>query len=209
MIQTQNIQFQYNSDTTFVFPDILCRSGETLLITGKSGSGKTTLLHLLSGLLQPQSGEIKIGDQSIQDLNIRKQDAFRGKEIGLVLQQSYFIESLSVIDNIVLASWLVSKTKAYDKAIELLTFLQISDLKDKMPSQLSVGQQQRVSIARALMNEPKVILADEPTSALDDENTLLVSELLKDVAQKYKAALLIVTHDSRLKSVFTHQIELT
>ncbi len=209
MIQTQNIQFQYNSDSTFVFPDILCSPGETLLITGKSGSGKTTLLHLLSGLLLPKSGSITIGNTALEQLTSRQKDAYRGKHIGLILQQSYFVSSLTVLDNILLASWIASKNKAYDKAIELLQFLQISDLKDKLPNQLSVGQQQRVSIARALMNEPKVILADEPTSALDDENAELVAQLLIQVAQKYHASLLIVTHDSRLKNQIPNQIELT
>lgn len=208
MITTQNLQFSYNSKQNFSFPDLKCESGNTLLITGNSGKGKTTLLHLLGGLLTPTSGNIQIEQTEISKLSPSKLDAFRGKNIGMVLQKSYFVEALSVLDNVVLASWLATGKKAKEKAIQLLTQLDLENQMYKLPAQLSIGQQQRVNIARALINNPKVILADEPTSSLDDENAQIVAELLSNLASEHKAALIIVTHDQRLKSKFTNAINL-
>jgi putative ABC transport system ATP-binding protein len=124
------------------------------------------------------------------------------------LQKAYFIASLSVLENIELASWLTDKTKKKEKAKELLLLLGLQKFASQLPSQLSVGQQQRVSIARALINEPKLLLADEPTSSLDDENAKIVADLLADLSQKYNAALIVVTHDQRLKERFKTTIEL-
>lgn len=208
MITVQNLAFSYNSSTAFRFPDFTCNSGEALLITGNSGKGKTTLLHLLGGLLRPEAGEIKIEQSDITKLSNSELDRFRGRHIGLVLQQSHFIASLSVLENVVLASWLATGKKAVEKAKELLKTLNLEDQMHKKPSELSIGQQQRVSIARALINEPKVLLADEPTSSLDDDNARKVSELLEKLAKQYNAALLIVTHDQRLKEKFSNQIHL-
>ena len=208
MIQTQNLSFSYNKEIQFSFPNIFCNAQETLLITGGSGKGKTTLLHLLGGLLKPTSGNITINEAEINGLSNSKLDAFRGKNIGFVLQQNYFVSSLSVLDNIVMASWFSNQKKEVEKAKKLLEMLDLSSQMHKLPSQLSVGQQQRVSIARALINEPKVVLADEPTSSLDDENALKVADLLSHLASNYKAALIIVTHDQRLKDRFINQISL-
>ena len=209
MIHTKNVVFTYPKGETFQFPDLNCQPSETLLITGNSGKGKTTYLHLLAGLLLPSSGEIVIENTNTHLLSSKKLDQFRGKNIGLVLQQSHFIASFTVLENIVLASWLASKKEAKSKAIDLLKQLDLESHLHKLPSQLSVGQQQRVSIARALINNPKVVLADEPTSSLDDQNALIVSDLLQNLTKKYNAALLIVTHDSRLKAKFSNQILLS
>lgn len=208
MIQTKNLLFQYNEKTQFKFPDLQCNAGETLLITGMSGTGKTTLLHLLGGLLQPNSGEIFINEKNICTLSSKKLDHFRGQNIGLILQKAHFISALTVAENIELASWLTNKTKKKEKTKELLSFLGLESFASKLPNQLSVGQQQRVSIARALINEPKLLLADEPTSSLDDVNTKIVGDLLAELSQKYKAALIIVTHDQRLKERFKNAVAL-
>lgn len=209
MISSNNVRFSYGKATVFNFPDITVQQGDTLLITGGSGTGKTTLLHLLGGLLKPKSGEIHIGKTDIARLSSKKLDHFRGKNIGLVLQQSYFVESLTVEENVVLASWLATGNKAVEKAQLLLEQLRLSKHIHKMPSQLSIGQQQRVSIARALINEPKLLLADEPTSSLDDENAFTVAAMLSELAGQYGAALVIVTHDQRLKDRFANQITLS
>lgn len=207
-MKTTNLSFSYNNQANFDFPNLVCNASETLLITGNSGKGKTTLLHLLAGLLLPKTGEIIIDETNICKLSDKKLDAFRGKNIGLILQQSHFIASLNVLENIVLASWLATGKKATDKAKKLLVELDLQNQMYKLPSQLSIGQQQRVSIARALINEPKLLLADEPTSSLDDENARIVAHLLQKLAKEYNAALVIVTHDQRLKEKFTNQINL-
>lgn len=209
MISTKNLRFSYAQGTDFNFPDITAPAGQSLLITGGSGKGKTTLLHLLGGLLRPQSGEVVVGDTNISSLSEKKLDHFRGRNIGLVLQQSYFVASLNVLENVVLASWLATGKQAIEKASQLLEQLDLKEHLHKMPSQLSVGQQQRVSIARALINEPKLLLADEPTSSLDDENAFKVADMLNSLAQQYGTTLIIVTHDQRLKNRFPNQITLS
>lgn len=208
MIQTESLSFSYNSNTVFSFPNIKNNVSEALLITGNSGKGKTTLLHLLGGLLRPSSGTISIEETAISSLSEKELDRFRGKNIGLVLQQSHFVASLNVLENVVLASWLAKGKKATEKAIALLKELDLEDQMYKLPSNLSVGQQQRVSIARALINEPKLLLADEPTSSLDDENAFKVADLLAKLSKEYKASLIIVTHDQRLKDKFPNQLNL-
>lgn len=207
MITTKNVRFSY-PNLDFVFPDIACNSSETLLITGKSGKGKTTFLHILSGIIRPNSGEVIIDNTNIVNLSNKELDTFRGKHIGLVLQESHFIASLSVLENVVLSSWLSDKSKKEEKAKQILTQLGLENHFHKNTSQLSVGQKQRVSIARALINEPKVLLADEPTSSLDDENTKIVADLLSNLSKQYNAALLIVTHDQRLKDKFNKVVDL-
>ena len=206
MISTKNITFSYNKEQSFIFPDLFCQAGSTILVTGNSGKGKTTYLHILAGLLQPNSGEIVIDNKEITHLKGSKADKFRGKNIGVVFQKSHFIASLSVLENLEMASWLATGKKHKVRAKELLQKLDIAEQAHKLPSELSVGQQQRVSIARALMNEPKVLLADEPTSSLDDKNADNVIELLETLSKEFKTALIIVTHDNRIKEKFTNQI---
>jgi len=208
MIKTKDLAFSYQGKVNFNFPDIQIENGETLLITGGSGKGKTTLLHLLGGLLRPKKGSILIDETSIATLSDKKLDQFRGKNIGLVLQQSHFVEAFSVLENISMASWLATGKKSEEKAKSLLKQLDLEDQMHKLTSQLSIGQQQRVSIARALINEPKLLLADEPTSSLDDENAFKVADLLSSLSKEYKASLIIVTHDQRLKDRFSNQISL-
>ena len=208
MISTKNLRFSYSKDQEFIFPDLYCEAGSTLLITGDSGKGKTTYLHILAGLLHPKAGEIIIDNTDLVSLSEKKTDRYRGKNIGVVFQKSYFIAALTVLENLQMASWLATGKKHTKRAKRLLEQLGIENQAEKLPSQLSIGQQQRVSIARALMNEPKVLLADEPTSSLDDKNAEKVIDLLTSLSKEYKAALLIVTHDSRIKEKFINKITL-
>jgi putative ABC transport system ATP-binding protein len=208
MITTKNIKFSYLKEQEFNFPDLYCEAGNTILITGDSGKGKTTYLHILAGLLKPSKGTISIDATELTTLSEKETDVFRGKNIGVVFQKSYFIAALTVIENLEMASWLATGEKHTKRAHKLLEQLDIQNQASKLPSQLSIGQQQRVSIARALMNEPKVLLADEPTSSLDDKNAEKVIDLLTSLSKEYKAALLIVTHDSRIKEKFINKITL-
>jgi putative ABC transport system ATP-binding protein len=209
MIAVKNLTFAYNQNSPLKFPDFSCNASETLLITGNSGVGKTTLLHLLAGMLRPLSGEILFDGNDISLLPNRVLDKFRGENIGVILQQNHFVESLSVLENVILASWLANGKKKTEEVKAILEHLDLANHFYKLPSQLSVGQQQRVSIARALINKPKLILADEPTSSLDDNNTQKVASLLENLAKEYQTSLVIVTHDSRLKDRFKNQISLS
>ena len=208
MISTSNITFSYNKDQTFHMPDLYCEAGNTILITGDSGKGKTTYLHILGGLLKPNTGAIEIDKENMLALSEKKLDKFRGKNIGIVFQKAHFVSALTVLENLETASWLATGKKNSARAKKLLEQLDVVNQANKLPAQLSIGQQQRVSIARALMNEPKVLLADEPTSSLDDKNAEKVVELLTFLSKEYKAALVIVTHDSRIKEKFINKITL-
>jgi putative ABC transport system ATP-binding protein len=208
MISTNNLSFAYNKEDSMSFPDLTCTSGDVQLILGPSGSGKTTLLNLLAGLLVPSSGNVQIGETDINSLKGTKKDRFRGCNIGLVFQTAHFIRSLSVADNLRWTQKLAGLSIDDDRINNLLERLNILQYRNKKTDQLSVGEQQRVAIARALINQPKVILADEPTSALDDAHCREVIKLIQSEAKDAEAALLIVTHDTRLKDIVDKKIVL-
>ncbi len=210
MLQTKDLQFSYKDGKSPVlaFPDIQCETGEQWLLLGQSGSGKTTLLHLLAGLRTPTSGSVEINGTAIKGLSKKHLDQFRGQNIGVIFQQSHFVRSLSVQENLMLAQRLAGLKTDKTFIKEVLEHLNVDHKLNAPTNQLSVGEQQRVNIARALVNRPTVILADEPTSALDDVNTEQVIQLLQREAASANATLLIVTHDNRLKSIFDKQIRL-
>ena len=208
MIFTKDLSFQYNAKKVFNFPDFSCNANESLLITGNSGVGKTTLLHLLGGLLTPKTGLIDIDGIDISQLKNKSLDTFRGNHISIILQKSYFVNSLNVLENLELTSWLATNKKQTTFAKNILNDLGLSQFLTKKTYELSIGQQQRLSIARALINKPKVILADEPTASLDDENANIVLELLEKISKNQNAALVIVTHDNRLKEKITKNLVL-
>jgi putative ABC transport system ATP-binding protein len=208
MISATELSYRYPAGRQLFYPGISVEKGKALLILGKSGCGKSTLLHMLGGLLRPQSGSVRIHNQNIADLADNELDRFRGKYIGFVFQKSYFVQSLTVKDNILLAPYLAHKKPDQVQFKKLTESLGIERLLKKLPSTLSQGEQQRVTIARALINQPDLILADEPTSSLDDSNTETVAGLLMQLATQNNAALIIVTHDERLKKLLPDQIVL-
>lgn len=202
MIKTESVAYSYDRKVFLQFPDVVCTSGQHKLILGQSGSGKTTLLHLLAGLMPPTRGKIIVGDQDMNQLRGSALDDFRGRTIGLVFQVPHFVKALSVLDNLQLARHLSGLRPDRARALNLLDHLGLSYKAGQRPDSLSQGEKQRLAIARAVMNHPKVILADEPTSALDDTNCMQVVKLLEQEARREEAALLIVTHDNRLKEAF-------
>jgi ABC-type lipoprotein export system ATPase subunit len=206
MIRTSNLQYKYPGGKDLIFPDIQCSSNEILLILGTSGVGKTTLLHLLGGILSSQQGSIKIADTEMTKLSGTSADHFRGKNIGIVFQQNHFVDALTVIENVILAQTLAGNKTDKIAALHILTRLNIGEKANQSIKNLSQGEKQRVAIARALINQPKVILADEPTSALDDVNCSEVLNLLQEQAKAAGSALIVVTHDNRLKDKINHQI---
>ena len=208
MLLTKDLKFEYTPQVKFDFPDIACALGDSLVITGESGSGKTTLLHLLGGLIKPKSGKVILNETEYNILEGSSLDKYRGKHISIIFQKMHFISSISVLENILLAQWLGTEKKNKNHAMQILERLQIVDQKDKNIKQLSQGQQQRVAIARALINQPSLILADEPTSSLDNKNAEIVEKLLRESAQTMNAALVMVTHDMRMKQNAKNTIEL-
>lgn len=208
MLKTENLGYSYDGNTRLSFPDIHCRTGEHWLVLGQSGSGKTTLLHLLGGLLTTQTGTITIDDTTLNHLSTASIDQFRGRHIGIIFQTAHFVQSLSVGDNLALAQSLAGMKVDRSRIRELLERLSLGHKVNAQPSRLSVGEQQRAAIARAIVNQPSVILADEPTSALDDQNCAQVVQLLEEQAQLVNATLLVVTHDARLKEHIPHQISI-
>lgn len=208
MISTNNLSFSYSPSKQFSFPDITCNEKEALLILGKSGSGKTTFLHLLALLLRPESGKILINSQNLASKSVAEAAAIRASQIGLIYQKAHFVKSLSVMDNLLLSNYLSNQKQDQERAKNLAEQLGFVEQLSKKTHQLSQGEQQRVSIARALMNNPSVILADEPTSSLDDINCEKVIELLKTQSEQIGASLIVVTHDQRLKDVFENRVVL-
>ena len=212
MIATLDLTFSYHGSSLLTFPNMDCRSGGQLLILGDSGSGKTTLLHLICGLLKPQTGSINIDGIDVTSLNDRELDKFRGVNIGVVFQQAHFVQSLTVSENLALPALMtsenISSEELRERTVGLLKRLRLNHKADSLPRELSVGEQQRASIARALIHKPKVVFADEPTSALDDKSTEDVISLLEEETNHAGASLVIVTHDQRLKDRYDARVEL-
>jgi len=178
------------------------------MILGKSGSGKTTLLHILGGLLNPKRGKVMIGETDLYQLSETKRDKHRGQHIGLVFQKAHLIAALSVEDNLLLAQYFSGTTQDKTRIAEVLKSLNLGEKGQSKVKSLSQGEQQRVTIARALLNRPKLLLADEPTASLDDDNAMAVITLLKEQAEMNNASLIIATHDQRVKNEFDVQLNL-
>jgi ABC-type lipoprotein export system ATPase subunit len=209
MIAVNNIKYNYSGSNSIEFPDFSFNQGEHALILGQSGCGKTTLLHLMCGILKPKSGTVTIDGQNLANLSGAQLDKFRGKKIGIIFQTPHFADALTVKENLNLAQYLAGRPKNDAEIKSILEDLSISHKLKSSVKALSQGEKQRVTIARALINKPTLILADEPTSALDDKNCEAVVNLLKSQAQKQNATLLIVTHDNRLNQMFNQKLILS
>ena len=208
MVHASNVQKKYTEDTIINLPDLHIKKGEQQLLLGLSGSGKTTILHILAGLLKPTDGKVMIERTDIYQLPEMERDRFRGRHIGIVFQQLHLLPALTVMENVLLAQYMANKNQDEQHIRKLLKDLDIVDKASSYPQELSHGQAQRASIARAVVNGPGLLLADEPTSNLDDLRSERVLELLEMQAQKHDAALIIATHDQRIKDKFPSSITL-
>lgn len=208
MISIQSVAHQYNRSPPITFKDWKIKDGEQWLLLGESGSGKTTLLHVLTGILKPTQGEVNINDTSIYNLSSKKLDQFRGRNIGIIFQKPHLIKSLTIFENLALAQIFAKLPQNEERIQEVLESLAIADKKKAYPNELSQGQLQRVSIARAVINKPALLIADEPTSSLDDKNATAVLNLLMQQSGLNQATLIVATHDKRVKDAFTRTYDL-
>ena len=210
-IRIEGIKKRYGSGDTAVDAlkgvDMQVAPGEVVGLIGPSGSGKSTMLKCLGAVIEPTAGRMTIGDELIYDDGWKIKDlrTLRRDRIGFVFQAPYLIPFLDVTDNVALLPMLAgrSNVEARKRAVELLEALDVAPRARAMPSQLSGGEQQRVSIARALVNRPPVILADEPTAPLDSERAMAVIRILNQMARQYETAIIVVTHDEKIIPTFT------
>ncbi len=206
-IQVENVRFQYADEPGVAVDQFSLEVGESVAVLGPSGCGKSTFLHLLAGLLSPKAGAIRLLDQDLASMNAAAVDRFRGANLGLVMQRLHLIKALTVRENIQLAIKLGRSNAPASTIDALLERLDLANVAQQKPSTLSQGQAQRTAIARALVNSPRIVLADEPTSALDDANAAEAIALLKAVVADSGAALLVVTHDQRVRGALDHDFD--
>lgn len=199
-LQSSTLSFTYPGERAALrFPALTLAEGESALVLGASGVGKSTFLHLLAGLQSPSEGEIRIRGEALHQLRGEQRARFRARHIGMVFQRHYFLPYLSLAENLRLATQLQGNPVSEKEILHSMEELSIAAIAHKKPGQCSQGEQQRASIARALLQKPALILADEPTAALDDQNSEKVAKLLLALSQKQGSALVIVTHDARLR----------
>jgi putative ABC transport system ATP-binding protein len=217
IIELRDVHFSWSKreQEILCIPEMTVERGEHLLIQGASGSGKTTLLNLLAGINIPNSGSVKILGAAFEGLNSRQRDQFRADHLGVIFQQFNLLPYLSLLENVQLPCWFSDRKRANAGDIEetsrrLLAHLHISaEMVDKPVGKLSVGQQQRVAVARALIGRPEIVIADEPTSALDANNRDSFLELLFQEVDQQESTLVFVSHDPYIAGQFDRVIELT
>ncbi|MBN8672778.1 MAG: ABC transporter ATP-binding protein [Chitinophagales bacterium] len=200
MITGKNIYKRYGTVEVLKGVDIDIRKGEIVSIVGPSGSGKSTLLHILGTLDKADKGTVTMNNTAINDLSGKKLAAFRNKHIGFVFQFHHLLPEFSAIENVCIPGWLAGRKKAEVKteAERLLTMLGLLHRVENKPNQLSGGEQQRVAVARALINKPDIIFADEPTGNLDSANAKELHQLFFDLRKEFNQTFLIVTHNEEL-----------
>lgn len=176
------------------------------MIFGASGAGKSTLLHLLGGLDRPDNGNIYFKDENILNYPEEKLANFRNQHVGFVFQFHHLLPEFTALENVAIPQLILRKqlNESLERANELLNEVGLAERKNHKPAELSGGEQQRVAVARALVNNPDIILADEPTGNLDSVNSNMISDLIKELNSKYKKTFLIVTHNQEMKSIADH-----
>jgi lipoprotein-releasing system ATP-binding protein len=203
MIQANSLKKSYGTLDVLKGVNISIKKGEVISIVGASGAGKTTLLHILGTLDKAGSGTLEINNVIISALNDKKLAEFRNKNIGFVFQFHHLLPEFTALENVCIPAFIagVTKSKAEEKAVELLTFLGLKDRMNHKPNELSGGEQQRVAVARALINDPAVILADEPSGNLDSKTAKELHQLFFTLREKLNQTFVIVTHNEELANM--------
>ncbi|MGI9490327.1 MAG: ABC transporter ATP-binding protein [Geminicoccaceae bacterium] len=206
VLKVENLIQRFGDRTVLDLPIWSVPRARHSLVLGASGSGKSTLLHAIAGLIDPSEGRIAINGQGLSGLNKRELDVFRGRYLGIVLQNLHLISALSIRDNLRLAQSLAGRVPEPDRVDELLEQVGLSRFAKRKPDEISHGERQRAAIARALVNRPLLLLADEPTSALDDDNAHKVMDFLMQQATLSGATLVVATHDQRIARHFEDRL---
>jgi lipoprotein-releasing system ATP-binding protein len=200
MLTATNIHKYYDQLWVLKGVDLTIQQGEIASIVGPSGSGKSTLLHILGTLDHPSEGEIRINGEKINFLNDRQVADFRNQHIGFVFQFHHLLPEFTAVENVCIPGWMAGRRKkeVAERAVHLLETLGLGNRVDNKPNALSGGEQQRVAVARALINNPKIIFADEPTGNLDSANARELHQLFFDLRKQFNQTFLIVTHNEEL-----------
>ena len=203
MIKVENINKSFGSLQVLKGINLHIGKGEVVSIIGPSGAGKTTLLQIVGTLSKPDNGTVCINGQDVLSLNEKELSAFRNKHIGFVFQFHQLLPEFSALENICIPALIAHKSskEAQEKAKQLLEYLGIQDRANHRPNELSGGEKQRVAVARALINEPDILLADEPSGSLDSKNKAELYRLLFDLRDKMGQTIVIVTHDEDLAKI--------
>ncbi len=203
MLKAEKITRKFGDLAVLKGVDLTVKTGEMVSIVGSSGAGKSTLLHILGSLDQPDSGTIELDNQSILSLSAKKLAAFRNKNIGFIFQFHHLLPEFDALENVSIPGWIAGnqKTMVKERAIQLLTSLGLKDRIYHKPQQMSGGEQQRVAVARALINQPKIVFADEPTGNLDSKNARELHQVFVELNQQTGTSFLIVTHNLELAAL--------
>ncbi len=210
MIHAKNIHKSFDELEVLKGVDLDVKKGEIVSIVGPSGAGKTTLLQILGTLDKPNTGEVFVNDINFSKLSETELAAFRNKHIGFIFQFHQLLPEFTALENVMIPALIGGKNnkETTDKAMELLAYLNLSDRRGHKPAELSGGEKQRVAVARALINDPSVILADEPSGSLDSKNKEELHKLLFDLREKFGLTIVIVTHDKELALLSDRVIEM-
>ncbi len=206
MIRSHGLRYQYPGGPLLAFADVVVPQGGVLLVSGPSGCGKSTWLALVAALMAPTAGTLVVAEQPLAALRGASADAWRARSIGFLPQALHLSAALSVQRNLALAQWAAGQAQDDGAITRALQALGVAELAQRRPAQLSGGQAQRVALARAVLMRPRVILADEPTASLDDEAAAAAVTLLLQTAQVQGATLAIATHDARVATLLTPQL---
>lgn len=207
-LSIEDLVHRYGERTVLSLDRWQVERGEAWLVTGPSGCGKSTLLAVVTGLLRPTSGSVRVIGQNIVPMQESRRDRFRGQHVGFVPQVPHLLATLTVIENLLLAQFLAGVAQNRALARSLLARLGVADRARAKPDSLSRGEAQRVTLARAIINRPALLLADEPTANLDDAACSATLDLLRETAAASEATLIVATHDARVKPGFVRQLAL-